>query len=48
MLFWIYIAIVLVCAVLIIIELFDEKEIKNQFALALILIPLLLRVFLIK
>lgn len=48
MLFWIYIVIALIVSVIVVIELYDEKEFKKQIALALVLIPLLLRVFLIK
>jgi len=48
MLFWIYIAIVFISCALIIIELFNEKKIKNQLAFALVLLPLLLRAFMIK
>lgn len=48
MLYWIYILITLFIAVLVGIELFTDKKWKNQIALALILIPLILRILSIK
>ena len=48
MLFYIYIILAIVMAMLIIKELFAEKEWKNKISLALLLIPFLLRIFLIK
>jgi hypothetical protein len=48
MLHWIYIFIATMVAVLIFIELFKEKKIFNQIALALILIPIILRILHIK
>jgi hypothetical protein len=48
MLHWIYIAIALLVAVLILRELFGERDWRNQLAFALILIPLLLRILHVK
>jgi hypothetical protein len=48
MLHWIYIAIVIVVAALIGIELFQEQKWRNQIALAILLIPLILRILHIK
>ena len=48
MLFYIYIIISVIIALLIIKEMFVEKDWKNQISLALLLIPFLLRIFLIK
>ena len=48
MLHWIYIAIALVVLGLLLRELFTEKNWRNQLALALVLIPLVLRVLHIK
>jgi hypothetical protein len=48
MLHWIYIAIVFVVAALIGVELFHEKRWRNQIALAILLIPLILRLLHIK
>lgn len=48
MLHWIYILIATVIAVLVLIELFKEKKIPNQIALALVLIPIILRILHIK
>ena len=48
MLFWIYIAITLFIAVIVVTELFSEKDWKKQVALAMLLLPFVLRVLLIK
>ena len=48
MLHWIYIAIVVMIAGLITAELFKERQWRNQIALAIILIPLILRILDIK
>ena len=48
MLFWIYIIIVSIITWIILVELFTEKDWKKQVALAMLLIPFLLRIFLIK
>ena len=48
MLYWIYIIITIVIAALVGSELFTEKKFKTQIALALILIPLILRILSIK
>lgn len=48
MLFWIYILIAAYLAVVVLLELFSEKGWKKQLAYAMILIPFVLRVFLIK
>jgi hypothetical protein len=48
MLHWIYIAIVLVVSVLVGVELFQERKWRNQVALAILLIPLILRLLHIK
>jgi hypothetical protein len=48
MLHWIYIFIALLVAVLILVELFNEKKIRNQLALALVFIPLILRILHLK
>ncbi len=48
MLFWIYIAITLFIAVIVVVELFSEKDWKKQVALAMLLLPFVLRVLLIK
>jgi hypothetical protein len=48
MLFYTYIGITLLIAVIIVSELFREKSWRLQLALALILIPLFLRIFMIK
>lgn len=48
MLFWIYIAIALFIAVIVGTELFTEKDWKRQIALAMLLLPFVLRVLLIK
>ena len=48
MLHWIYIAIVLFIASLVTAEMFKEEKWRNQIALAIILIPLILRMLHIK
>ena len=48
MLFWTYIVIVLYLTALVIAELFTERNWKKQVAYAMILIPFVLRVLLIK
>lgn len=48
MLYIIYIAIALLILILIVRELFQERQWRNQIALALILIPLVLRVLQVK
>lgn len=48
MLFYIYIGIVILLLVYTVRELFAEKNWKTQVAYALLIIPLLLRTFLIK
>lgn len=48
MLHWIYILIAAFVAMLVVIELFQERRWKEQVALALILIPLVLRILHIK
>lgn len=48
MLHWIYILIAIGIAIIVFIELFKEKKIINQVALALILIPIILRILHIK
>jgi hypothetical protein len=48
MLHWIYIAIVVVIAALVVVEIFKERQWRNQIALALVLIPLILRILHIK
>ena len=48
MLHWMYIAIALGIAVLVCIELFQERRWREQVALAVVLIPLVLRILHIK
>lgn len=48
MLFWIYILITAIITILMVYELFEEKNWKQQIAYAMSLIPLLLRIFGIK
>lgn len=48
MLHWVYIGIAAYCAGLVVIELFSEKRWREQLALVLILIPLILRIVHIK
>ncbi|MFH1851778.1 MAG: hypothetical protein ABIA75_05485 [Candidatus Neomarinimicrobiota bacterium] len=48
MLYWIYILITILIVAITLIELFSEKKWQNQIAFAMILIPLLLRIFGIK
>lgn len=48
MLYWIYILIAIYISVIIIVELFAEKQWKKQIALAMILIPFVLRILQIK
>jgi hypothetical protein len=48
MLHWTYIAIAAFFVILVIRELFAERNWRNQIALALVLIPLLLRILHIK
>ena len=48
MIFWIYILIVTFISGIIVKELFEERDWKKQIALILVLIPFILRIFLIK
>lgn len=48
MIFWIYIGIAVIVTAVVLAELFTEKDWRKQIALALVLIPLLLRIFLVK
>ncbi len=48
MLHWVYIGIAAYCAGLVVIELFSEKRWREQLALVLTLIPLVLRILHIK
>jgi hypothetical protein len=48
MLHWLYIIIVSVVAALVTVELFTDKRWRNQIALAIILLPLILRILHIK
>ncbi len=48
MLFWTYILIAVYLTVLVLMELFSERNWKKQMAYAMILIPFVLRVLLIK
>ncbi len=48
MLHWVYIALAFCCAVILAIELFAERRWREQVALALILVPLVLRILHIK
>ncbi|MBN2093436.1 hypothetical protein JW964_27675 [candidate division KSB1 bacterium] len=48
MLFWIYIAIVLFLTIIILNELFNEKDWRKQIALAMLLIVFILRILQIK
>ncbi len=48
MLHWMYIALAVYCAGLLIAELFTEKRWREQIALALVLIPLFLRILQVK
>lgn len=48
MLFWVYIVVAAYLAVVVGIELFSERAWKKQIAYAMILVPLILRVLLIK
>lgn len=48
MLFYLYLCIVILMAVLVLRLLFSEKDWRTQVSFALLLIPLLLRMFLIK
>jgi hypothetical protein len=48
MLHWIYVSIAAVLALLLLAEIFTEKHWKQQLALVLVLIPLVLRVLHIK
>jgi hypothetical protein len=48
MLFYLYIAIVVVLAAVILGELFEEKNWRQQLAMVMVLIPLLLRICQIK
>jgi hypothetical protein len=48
MLHWTYIAIAAFVMILVLRELFSERDWKNQVALALVLIPLILRILHIK
>ncbi len=48
MLFWIYYIIAAYILFLLIKELFNEKDFKVQIAIAISLIPFILRIFLIK
>ena len=48
MVHWVYIGIAAYCAGLVVIELFSEKRWREQLALVLTLIPLVLRILHIK
>ena len=48
MLFWIYLVIVIYLSVVVILEMFSEQSWKKQAAYAIILLPFILRVLLIK
>jgi hypothetical protein len=48
MLHWVYIVLTAVVLVLVVMELIHEKRWRNQIALAIILIPLILRILQIK
>nr|MBN2278078.1 hypothetical protein [candidate division Zixibacteria bacterium] len=48
MLYWIYVLITLFLSIIIIIELFSEKQWKKQIALAMVLLPFVLRILQIK
>ncbi len=48
MLYWIYIAIVILITFIVFVEMFSEKDWKKQISLAMLLIPFLLRIFQIK
>jgi hypothetical protein len=48
MLFWIYIIIITYFAVLLVTEMFAEKDWKKQIALMMVLIPFVLRILQIK
>jgi len=48
MLHWIYIALAVYCAGLLIAELFTAKRWREQIAVALVLVPLVLRILQVK
>ncbi len=48
MLFWIYILIAVYLTVVVLIEHFNEKDWRKQIAYAMLLMPFVLRIFLIK
>jgi len=48
MLFWIYVMILVVLSVLLIKEMFTEKDWRKQIALVMVLIPFILRILQIK
>ena len=48
MLFWIYILIISFFTIIIIMELFSEKDWKKQIALMMVMIPFILRILHIK
>ena len=48
MLHWIYIAIIFAVVMLVVAELFDDRKWRNQLALAVLLIPFILRLLHIK
>jgi hypothetical protein len=48
MLFWIYILIITYFTVIVIMELFSEKDWKKQIALMMVLVPFILRILQIK
>ena len=48
MLFWIYILIAVLITWIVLAELFSEKDWKKQIALAMLLIPFILRILQIK
>ncbi len=48
MLHWIYIAIMVLVLVIVVTELFKERQWRSQIAYAIILIPLILRILHIK
>ncbi|MBU1101799.1 MAG: hypothetical protein KKA84_15485 [Bacteroidetes bacterium] len=48
MIFWLYIVILVLLSLVIVKEMFEERDWKKQIALVMVLIPFILRIFLIK
>ena len=48
MLHWVYIVLTVCCAGILVVELFGERRWREQIALAVILVPLILRILHIK